>query len=132
MRVTRTGPKTLARPRLCPASTLPWGYPRGAGDVRDPLLPRAVEGERGLQQAPLQFPALLADHVLPLSVVQEPRFVRCPGQQPGELLRRAGQRRRQLPVHRASVPSSRTCLTVTDNVTATVVPPMLARNGFRP
>ena len=80
------------------------GYPRSAGDVRDPLLPRAVEGERGLQQAPLQFPALLADHVLPLPVVQEPRFVRCPGQQPGELLRRAGQRRRQLPVHRGLPP----------------------------
>ncbi len=38
--------------------------------------------------------------VLPLPVVQEPGFVRCPGQQPGELVRGAGQRRCQLPVHR--------------------------------
>jgi hypothetical protein len=106
--------------------------PRGAGDLRDPLLPRAVEGERGLQQLPLQLPALLADHVLPLPVVQEPRFLRRPGQQPGELLRRAGSAAASSPSTGASVPSSRTCLTVTDNVTATAVPPMLARNGFRP
>src|SRR5216684_794493 len=78
--------------------------PRGARDLRNPLLPRAVEGERCLQQPPLQLAALLADHLLPLPVVQEPRFARRPGQQPGELLRRAGQRCRQLPVHRGLAP----------------------------
>src|SRR6266851_1721952 len=89
MRVTRTGPKTLARPRTCPASTLPCG-----------LLPCAVEGERGLQQPPLHLAALSPDHVLLLPVVQEPRLARRPGQQPGELLCGIGQRRRQLPVRR--------------------------------
>ena len=65
-------------------------YPRGAGDLPDPLLPSAVQVERGLQQPPLQLAAVGPDHLLPLPVVQEPRLVRRPGQQPGELLGRAG------------------------------------------
>lgn len=79
-------------------------HPGRAGDRRDALLPRAVQVERGLQQPPLQLAALGADHVLALPVVQEPRFFRRPGQQPGELLRGAGQRRRQLPVRRVLAP----------------------------
>ena len=78
--------------------------PRGAGDPAGPLLAGAVDVERGLQQPPLQLPALLADHLLPLPVIAEPGLVRRPGRQPGELLRRGGQRRRQLPVQRDLAP----------------------------
>ena len=41
--------------------------PGHAGDLRHPLLSRAVQRERGLQQPPLQLPALLPDHLLPRS-----------------------------------------------------------------
>lgn len=129
MRVTRTGPKTLARPRPLPGPGAAVRYPRGAGDLRDAFLPRGIQVGRGLQQPPLQLAALGPDHVLPLPVVAEPRLVRSPGQQPGELLRGIGQGRRQLPSAGASLPSSRTCLTVTGTVTATAVPPMLAGSG---
>ena len=97
--------------------------PRGARDPGSPLLPGGVDRERGLQQPPLQLAALLPDHLLPLPEIQEPGFPRRPGQQPGELLRRAGQRRRQLLLRRGLVPSSRTCLTVTENLTVTAAPP---------
>ena len=78
--------------------------PRGARDPGGPLLAGGVDVERGLQQPPLQLPALLADHLLPLPVIAEPGLVRRPGRQPGELLRRGGQRRRQLPVQRGLAP----------------------------
>jgi hypothetical protein len=78
--------------------------PGGAGDLRGPLLGGAIDVERGLQQAPLQLASLLADHLLPLPVIEVPGLVRGPGRQPGELLRRGGQRRRQLPVQRDLAP----------------------------
>ena len=78
--------------------------PRGAGDLRGPLLPGRIQVERGLQQQPLQFPPLVPEHLLPLPVIEVPRLGRRPGHQPGELLRRAGQRRRQFPLHRDLAP----------------------------
>ena len=78
--------------------------PRRARDPGSPFLPGAVDVERGLQQPPLQLPPLLADHLLPLPVIAEPGLVRRPGRQPGELLRRGGERRRQLPVQRGLAP----------------------------
>ena len=100
--------------------------PRGAGDLPDPLLARGVDGERGLQQPPLQLPPRLGDHLLPLPVIQAAGLLRRPGEHRGELPGRAGQRRRQLAVHRASLPSSRTCVTVTETETATAGPPLPA------
>jgi hypothetical protein len=78
--------------------------PRGARDLRRPFLPGGVQAERGLQQPPLQLPALPHDRLLALPVVQVPRFLRRPGQQARELLRGIRQRRRQLPVHRGLAP----------------------------
>ncbi len=90
-----------------PAVTLFHGAvpdPGGARDSLGPLLAGAVDVERGLQQPPLQLPPLLADHLLPLPVAEVPGLVRRPGRQPGELLRRGGQSRRQLPVQRGLAP----------------------------
>ena len=78
--------------------------PGSARDPLGPLLAGGVDVERGLQQPPLQLAALLADHLLPLPVIEVPGLVRGPGRQPGELLRRGGQRRRQLPVQRGLAP----------------------------
>ena len=78
--------------------------PRRARDPGSPFLPGAVDVERGLQQPPLQLAPLLPDHLLPLPVIAEPGLVRRPGRQPGELLRRGGERRRQLPVQRGLAP----------------------------
>ena len=78
--------------------------PRGARDPPGPLLAGSVDRERGLQQPPLQLPALLPDHLLPLPEIAEPRLVRRPGRQPGELLRGPGQRRRHLTVRRDLAP----------------------------
>ena len=78
--------------------------PGRAGDPRGPLLAGGIDIERGLQQPPLQLPALVPDHLLPLPVIEIPGLVRRPGRQPGELLRRGGQRRRQLPVQRGLAP----------------------------
>ena len=104
MRVTRTGPKTLARPRPCPASTVPCGIPAA-------LVTCAMRCSRALSRANVACSSRRcssrpssADHLLPLPVVQEPGLARRPGQQPGELLRGAGQRRRQLPVRRGLAP----------------------------
>ena len=83
----------------------------------------AVDVERGLQQPPLQLAPLLADHLLPLPVIEVSGLVRGPGRQPGELLRGAAQRAASSPSSGASLPSSRTCLTVTENLTVTAAPP---------
>ena len=77
---------------------------RGAGDLLDAHLLRAVDGEGRFQQPPLQLPARIRDHVLPVPMVQGRRLLRCPGQHRGELLHRAGQRRRQLLLQRAFGP----------------------------
>ena len=78
--------------------------PGSAGDPVSSLLAGAVDVERGLQQPPLQLAPLLADHLLPLPVIEVSGLVRGPGRQPGELLRGGGQRRRQLPVQRGLAP----------------------------
>ena len=75
--------------------------PRGAGDLLDPFLACGVDGKGRFQQLPLQLPARVPDHCLPLPVIQRPGLPRGPGQHRGELLHRAGQRRRQLIVYRA-------------------------------
>ena len=82
--------------------------------------------ERGLQQPPLQLAPLLPDHVLPLPEVQEPGLVRRPRRQPGELLRRQASAAATSPSAGTSVPSSRTCRTVTENLTVTAAPPVPA------
>ena len=101
--------------------------PCGARDPGSPFLPGAVDVERGLQQPPLQLPALLADHLLPLPVIAEPGLVRRPGRQPGELLAGAASAAASSSSSGASLPSSRTCLTVTENLTVTAVPPDACR-----
>src|SRR6266568_2870433 len=68
------------------------------------LLAGGIDVERGLQHQPLQLAALFPDHLLPLPVIAEPGLARRPGRQPGELLRRGGQRRRQLPLQRSLAP----------------------------
>ena len=68
------------------------------------LLAGGIDVERGLQHQPLQLAALFPDHLLPLPVIAEPGLARRPGGQPGELLRRGGQRRRQLPLQRSLAP----------------------------
>ena len=78
--------------------------PRRARDPLRPLLAGKVQVERGLQQPPLQLAAFLPDHLLPLPVIEVPRLARSPGRQPRELLRRRGQRRRQLTVQRDLAP----------------------------
>ena len=78
--------------------------PRRAGDPRGPLLAGGVDAERGLQQPPLQLPALVPDHLLPVPVIEIAGLVCRPGRQAGELLRRGGQCRRQLPVQRGLAP----------------------------
>ena len=80
---------------------------------------RATSFERGLQQPPLQLAAPGPDHLLPLPVVEVPRLLSGPGGQACELLRRGGEPRRHFPSSGASLPSSRTCLIVTENLTAT-------------
>ena len=75
--------------------------PRRARDLHDPLLPRPVDREGGLQQLPLQLPARLADHRLPLPVISAGRVSRGPRDHLRELPRRTGQRRGQLTVQRA-------------------------------
>ena len=78
--------------------------PGGAREPVSPLLAGAVDVPRGLQQPPLQLAALVPDHLLPLPVIVVPGLARGPGRQPGELLRRGGERRRQLPVQRGLAP----------------------------
>jgi enediyne polyketide synthase len=106
--------------------------PRRAGDLRRPLLPGGVQGERGLQQPPLQLPALPADRLLALPVVQEPRFLRRPGQQPRELPCGIRQRRRQLPVHRGLAPVLQDLPHRHQQPCRHRPPPMPAVNDFRP
>jgi hypothetical protein len=74
--------------------------PGGAGDPGGPLLAGGVEVERGLQQQPLQLPALVPDRLLPVPVIEVPGLLRRPGCQARELLRRGVQRRRQLLLQR--------------------------------
>ena len=44
--------------------------PRRASDPRGPLLAGGIDAERGLQQPPLQLPALVPDHLLPVPVIE--------------------------------------------------------------
>ena len=78
--------------------------PCGAGDLLDALLARGVDGEGGFQQLPLQLPARIRDRFLPVPVIESAGVLRSPGEHRRELLYRAGQRRRQLTVHRARGP----------------------------
>ena len=102
--------------------------PRGARDPLSPLLARGIDAGRGLQQPPLQLAALFPDHFLPLPVIADtgprplprprarrtaPPGLRAPPPAP--------------PLAGASVPSSRTCLTVTANLTVTAAPPDACR-----
>ena len=104
--------------------------PRGADERRGPFLPCAVDGERRFQQLPLQFPARLRDHFLPVPVIQGRRLLRCPGQHGGELLHRAG--------HAAASSSSSgpapvlVDLDVTETVTVIAGPPLPAEGRFPP
>ena len=45
--------------------------PRSTGDLLDPLLAAGIDGERGLQQLPLQFQPRLGDLRLPVPVIQD-------------------------------------------------------------
>jgi hypothetical protein len=78
--------------------------PRSTGDLLDPLLAAGIDGERGLQQLPLQFPPRLGDLRLPVPVIQDAGLLRRPRQHLRELLDGASQRRRQLLAHRARAP----------------------------
>jgi hypothetical protein len=126
------GPEDARQASAVPGLHGPVPYPGGARDLRDALFPGGVQVECGLQQPPLQLADLGPDYLLPLPVVQEPGFFRRPGQQPGEQLRGAGQRRRQLPVHRGLAPVLPDLPHRHRQRHRHRAPPMPARNGFRP
>ena len=97
--------------------------PGGAGDPVSPLLAGAVDVERGLQQPPLQLAPLLADHLLPLPVIEVPGLVRGPAASPANCSAGPASAAASSLSSGASLPSSRTCLTVTENLTVTAAPP---------
>ena len=101
--------------------------PGGARDPRGPLLAGGVDVERGLQQPPLQLAALGPDHLLPLPVIEVPRLLRGPGRQPANCSAGAASAAASSPSSGTSLPSSRTCLIVTENLTVTAAPPDACR-----
>ena len=113
---------TLVTPRPCPSSTMPCRIPAAAASTSPPPAPRArCRCRTWPAQSPLPLPARLPDRLRP-SRIDVSGLVRGPRRQPGELLRRAGQRTPPAACATgASLPSSRTCLIVTENVTGTAV-----------
>ena len=93
----------LTTPRSHPFSTVPCRIPAAlmSGAARSS---RAQSMEGRFQPLPLQFPARLRDHFLPLAVIERRRLLRCPGQHGGELLT---GRRALLPAPPPAGPQSR-------------------------
>ena len=98
--------------------------PRRAGDLLEPLLAAGVDGERGLQQLPLQLPPRLRDLRLPVPVIQGASIAQaaqvsidanCPAG--------AASAAASSPLTGHEVPSSPVIVTVTETASSIAGPP---------
>ena len=132
IRVTRTGPKTLARPRSCPASTVRCRTPAalvtcGARSSRAASRANVACSSRRSSSRPSR---LIASSRSPWSRYRDSSAAQV--SRPGELLRGIRQRRRQLPVHRGLAPVLQDLPHRHHQPSRHRAPPLPAVNDFRP